>query len=228
MCGICGKVYLDTSRRADSAGIGRMRDTMVSRGPDAGGTHLDRHVGLGHRRLSIIDIETSTQPMPNEDGSVWIVFNGEIYNFAELRADLVARGYRFRTSGDTEVIVHLYEEFGAECVTRLRGMFAFAIWDARSETLFLARDRIGIKPLYYALDDEAFLFGSELKALLADEHLRSRLEIDPGAVHGYFSFLSVPDPECIYQGVKKLPAGHTLTFKSGRIEIKRYWDVTFS
>lgn len=228
MCGICGKLYLDTSRRADAGEIGRMRDTMVSRGPDAAGTHLDRFAGLGHRRLSIIDIEASVQPMSNKDGTIWIVFNGEIYNFRELREDLIARGHSFRTAGDTEVIVHLYEEFGSDCVSRLRGMFAFAIWDARSDTLFLARDRIGIKPLYYVLNDEAFLFGSELKALMADVRVRSTREIDIDAVHSYLSFLSVPDPSCIYQGVRKLPAGHTLTFKAGRVELHRYWDVTFT
>ena len=228
MCGICGKLYLDTSRRVDAGEIGRMRDTMVSRGPDAAGTHLDRFAGLGHRRLSIIDLEASVQPMSNQHGTVWIVFNGEIYNFRELREDLLAKGHHFRTAGDTEVILHLYEEFGSGCVTRLRGMFAFAIWDARSDTLFLARDRLGIKPLYYVLNDEAFLFGSELKALLADERVRSTREINVDAVHSYLSFLSVPDPECIYRGVKKLPSGHTLTLRGKRLELHRYWDVTFT
>ncbi len=227
MCGICGKVYLNTARRIEPGELAAMRDTMVSRGPDAGGIHLDRHAGLGHQRLSIIDLEASVQPMSNEDGTVWIVYNGEVYNFVELRQDLLARGHRFRTAGDTEVIVHLYEEFGQECVTRLRGMFAFAIWDSRSDTLFLARDRIGIKPLYYTLDDRAFLFASELKALLADEHFRATREIDLDAVHSYFSFLCVPDPVCIYRGVRKLPAGHTLTLRGGRAELRRYWDVTF-
>jgi asparagine synthase (glutamine-hydrolysing) len=204
-----------------------MRDTMMSRGPDAGGLHLDRHAGLGHRRLSIIDLAASVQPMSNEDGTVWIVFNGEIYNFMDLRKELLARGHRFRTDGDTETIVHAYEEFGEDCVTRLRGMFAFAIWDARKDTLFIARDRIGVKPLYYSLNDEAFLFGSELKALLADDHLWNSREIDLDALHSYLSFLSVPDPVCIYQGVHKLPAGHSLTLTAGRVSIRRYWDVTF-
>jgi asparagine synthase (glutamine-hydrolysing) len=227
MCGICGKVNLVPSRPVGRAEIEAMRDTMVTRGPDAGGVRVDRHAGLGHRRLSVIDLEASAQPMSNEDGSVWIVFNGEIYNFKELRKELVARGHRFRTSGDTEVIVHLYEEFGEECVTRLRGMFAFAIWDARSDTLLLARDRIGIKPLYYSLDQHAFLFGSELKALLADEHFRQSRQINLDAVHSYLSFLCVPDPVCIYEGVRKLPAGHTLTLRGGQMTLRRYWDVTF-
>jgi asparagine synthase (glutamine-hydrolysing) len=227
MCGICGKVNLDPSRPIHAEEIEVMRDTMVLRGPDAGGIHVDRYAGLGHRRLSIIDIEASVQPMSNEDGTVWISFNGEIYNFQELRKDLVSRGHRFRTSGDTEVIVHLYEEFGEDCVTRLRGMFAFAIWDSRSDTLLLARDRIGIKPLYYSLDNRALLFGSELKALLADEYFWENRQIDLDAVHGYLSFLCVPDPLCIYRGVRKLPAGHTLSFHRGRVTLKRYWDVTF-
>lgn len=227
MCGICGKIYVDTTRRIEPAEIVAMRDTMVTRGPDAGGIHIDRYAGIGHRRLSIIDLEASVQPMSNEDGTVWIVYNGEVYNFGELRKELLARGHRFRTAGDTEVIVHLYEEFGPNCVTRLRGMFAFAIWDVRTDTLFLARDRIGIKPLYYTLDDHAFLFGSELKALLADTHFRAHREIDLEAVHSYLSFLCVPDPLSIYRGVRKLPAGHTLTLRSGRAEVERYWDVTF-
>jgi asparagine synthase (glutamine-hydrolysing) len=227
MCGICGKVYVDPARRVTPAEIDAMRDTMISRGPDAAGTHVDRHAGLGHRRLSIIDLQGSAQPMSNEDGTVWISYNGEIYNFAELRRDLVAKGHQFRTAGDTEVIVHLYEEYGPDCVSRLRGMFAFAIWDARADTLFLARDRIGVKPLYYSLDDQAFVFGSELKALAADPHFRARREIDLEAVHSYLSFLCVPDPACIYHNARKLPAGHTLTLRGGRVELRRYWNVTF-
>lgn len=227
MCGICGKLYLDRDRRVSADEIDRMRDTMRSRGPTASGTHVDRHVGIGHRRLSIIDLEASVQPMGNGDGTVWIVFNGEIYNFAELRQDLIARGHRFNTSGDTEVILRLYEEYGADCVTWLRGMFAFAIWDARTETLFAARDRIGIKPLYYLLDRDMFLFGSELKALVADRDFAARRTIDLAAVHSYLTFLSVPDPVSIYEGVRKLPAGHTLTLRNGELNIARYWDVRF-
>jgi asparagine synthase (glutamine-hydrolysing) len=227
VCGICGKVYRDTARRVDGAEVKAMNDTMTSRGPDAGGLHLDRYAGLGHRRLSIIDLEASKQPMSNEDGKVWIVFNGEIYNFAELRNDLLARGHRFRTSGDTEVIIHLYEEYGVDCVTRLRGMFAFAIWDARTDTLLLARDRVGVKPLYYTLNDQSFLFGSELKALVADEHFRATRQIDEQAVHSYLSFLSVPDPISIYRGVRKLPAGHILTLTKGQVTLRRYWNVSF-
>jgi asparagine synthase (glutamine-hydrolysing) len=227
VCGICGKVNLNTARHVPAAEVEAMSDTMVSRGPDAGGVYLDRHAGLGHRRLSIIDLKASVQPMSNEDGTVWIVYNGEVYNFLELRKELIARGHQFRTAGDTEVIVHAYEEFGPDCVTRLRGMFAFAIWDARSDTLLLARDRIGVKPLYYALNDQAFLFGSELKALVADDHFRANRQIDAEAVHSYLSFLSVPDPLCIYRGVRKLPAGHTLTMRNGTVSVRRYWNVKF-
>ena len=227
MCGICGKVYLDVSRQVTAGEIVAMRDTMVQRGPDAGGLHLDRFVGLGHRRLSIIDLEASAQPMSSADGAVWIVYNGEVYNFADLRADLVARGHAFRTSGDTEVILRLYEEYGHDCVTRLRGMFAFAIWDSRTETLLLARDRLGVKPLYYARTQDALLFGSELKSLLADRQFRAGLEIEPEAVHAYLSFLCVPDPISIYRGVEKLPAGHILIVHRGRTELRRYWNVSF-
>ena len=227
MCGICGKIYMDTSIPVNGEEIVRMCNTMINRGPDAGGIYLDRHAGLGHRRLSIIDLQASVQPMSNENDTVWIVYNGEVYNFLELRHDLISRGHKFRTSGDTEVIIHLYEEFGQDCVTLMRGMFSFAIWDGRTDTLFLARDRIGIKPLYYTLDDKAFLFGSELKALLADRHFRNKREIDPDAVHSYLSFLCIPDPVCIYRNVKKLPAGHTLTLRDGRIQLRRYWNVMF-
>jgi asparagine synthase (glutamine-hydrolysing) len=227
MCGICGKIYLDPARRANPEEIAAMRDTMVVRGPDAGGVHLDRHAGLGHRRLSIIDLAASHQPMCNHDRSICISYNGEIYNFPQLRRELLGRGYQFKTAGDTEVILHLYEAFGEDCVRHLRGMFAFAIWDARSDTLFLARDRVGVKPLYYTLTDEAFLFGSELKALGADSCFSARKQVDLEAVHGYLSFLCVPDPVCIYRGVHKLPAGHTLTLRAGRVQLRRYWDISF-
>jgi asparagine synthase (glutamine-hydrolysing) len=227
VCAINGKVNLNTSRHVSAGEIVAMRDTMVSRGPDAAGLHLDRHAGLGHRRLSIIDLQASVQPMANEDGTVRIVFNGEIYNFQELRQELIARGHQFRTDGDTETIIHAYEEFGADCASRLRGMFAFAIWDARTDTLLLARDRIGVKPLYYTLNDQSFLFASELKGLLADEHVRATRDIDPEAVHSYLSFLAVPDPLCIYRNIRKVPAGHTITLRNGTISERRYWSVDY-
>ncbi len=200
-----------------------MAQTLVHRGPDGGGEHFDGALGFGMRRLSIIDLETGDQPLANEDGSVWIVFNGEIYNYRELAADLAARGHRFRTRSDTEVIVHLYEEEGERCVERLRGMFAFAVWDARQRTLLLARDRLGIKPLYYATTPRGFVFGSELKALLAGPWLGR--SVDPAAISAYLRFSYIPDPLTLLRGVAKLPPGHTLAVRDGRAaEPKRYWD----
>ncbi len=165
--------------------------------------------------------------MLNSDHRICITYNGEIYNFPELRRSLISRGHTFQTDGDTEVILKLYEQFGDDCVNHLRGMFAFAIWDARSDRLFLARDRIGVKPLYYTLTEDSFLFGSELKALLADDTFSSSRRINLSAVHSYLSLLSVPDPACIYERVYKLPAAHTLVFQNDKITVSRYWDVTF-
>src|SRR6185369_814876 len=175
MCGIAGIVSLDFRTRIDEGRLARMRDTLRHRGPDGEGLLVDGPVGLGHRRLAIIDVAGGHQPMANHDGSVWIVFNGEIYNHAALRAGLEARGYRYRTRSDTETILHLYEEEGERCVDRLRGMFAFAVWDRPRARLLLARDRLGIKPLYYALTDDELIFASEIKALLA-AGLRPRFE----------------------------------------------------
>lgn len=227
MCGICGKIYLDDHRRVTALEIEAMKETLNRRGPDEGGVHINGNVGLGHRRLSIIDIDGSHQPMGNDDGTVWIVYNGETYNFMELRKDLESRGHRFKTRGDTEVIVHLYEEYGPGCVERLCGMFAFAVWDSKRKTLLLARDRVGIKPLYYYLDDDVMLFGSELKAILADQAYSRNKEIDLFSLHHYFSFLCVPDPLSIFKGVMKLPPGHYLVLKDGEAEMVKYWDITF-
>lgn len=227
MCGIAGKLYLDASRHVSREEVDRMRDCLGRRGPDAAGTYVDRHVGLGHRRLSVIDLEESSQPMSTPDGRIWIVFNGEIYNYRELRAGLQAEGRRFRTSGDTEVILALYERYGEDCVAKLRGMFAFAIWDARTDRLLIARDRIGVKPLYYTTARGAFLFASELKSIVADPGFREVREIDLPAVNAYLSNLCFPDPVSVYRGVFKLPAGHTLTVHKGEVALRRYWDVTF-
>ncbi|RJQ53804.1 MAG: asparagine synthase (glutamine-hydrolyzing) [Nitrospiraceae bacterium] len=227
MCGICGKVYIDGERKVSGNEITGMRDVMIRRGPDDAGLFIKNNVGLGHRRLSIIDLEASHQPMSNEDGSIWIVFNGEIYSFKELRDELLKKGHVFKTKGDTEVIIHLYEEYGRDCVSMLRGMFAFAVWDSRDDSLFLARDRIGKKPLHYYHDNKVFLFGSEIKSILADEYYNSKKEMDMHALHSYFSFLCVPDPLTMFKGIRKLPAGHTLTLKRGRADINKYWDVNF-
>jgi asparagine synthase (glutamine-hydrolysing) len=225
MCGIFGMCG-DQAGGPESVGVLRaMGQALVHRGPDEGGIHTAPGVGLGMRRLSIIDLKTGHQPIANEDGSVWVVLNGEIYNYRELTADLLTRGHRFATASDTETLVHLYEEHGADCVRHLRGMFAFALWDARRHTLLLARDRLGIKPLYYAQTPRGFDFGSELKALITSPWVRRR--VDPSALAAYLRFGYVPDPLSILEGVAKLPPGHALVVKDGRAgDAQRYWEPT--
>src|SRR5258706_7652906 len=212
MCGIAG-IFDGSGRRALDRGlIERMNSSLRHRGPDADGLHLEPGLALAHRRLSIIDLSTGQQPLYNEDGTVAVVFNGEIYNFQELVKELAACGHTFRTRSDTEVIVHGWEQWGASCVTRFRGMFAFALWDRNRETLFLARDRLGVKPLYYAqLSDGTLLFGSELKSLLAHGGLAR--EIDPCAVEEYFALGYVAEPRTIFRQTKKLPPAHTLVIR---------------
>ncbi len=229
MCGLVGIVDLAGRGEIDRALLGRMNDSQAHRGPDGNGLFTAPGIGLGHRRLSIIDRAGGAQPLFNEDRSVVVVYNGEIYNFQELSRTLEARGHVFRTHCDTEVIVHAWEEWGADCVTRFRGMFAFALWDAGAETLLLARDRLGIKPLYYArLADGTLGFGSELKSLMV--HPALRRVIDASAVEDYFAYGYVPDPKSIYRDVKKLPPGHVLELRRGMAMAapRRYWDVTFS
>jgi asparagine synthase (glutamine-hydrolysing) len=229
MCGITGIFDTRAARPIPHLVLHRMNESQTHRGPDEGSLHLEPGVGLGHRRLSIIDVATGQQPLFNEDQSVVIVFNGEIYNFQELIPELQALGHRFRTKSDTEVIVHAWEAWGADCVQRLRGMFAFALWDRNRQTFFMARDRLGVKPMYYAvLDDGLLLFGSELKSLMAHGGLRR--EIDPCAVEEYFAFGYVPEPRTIFKQARKLPPGHTLLVHRGRVvpEPTRYWDVRFS
>ena len=225
MCGIFGVFNIDPSRPVDLQALRRMGQVLAHRGPDGGGLHTDGALGIGMRRLSIIDLKTGNQPLANEDGSIWVVFNGELYNYRQLTAELLARGHRFSTTSDTEVLVHLYEEHGEACVDRLRGMFAFAIWDHSRRTLFLARDRLGIKPLYYAGTSTGFVFGSELKAV-AQSPWTSR-GVDQRAVAAYLQYGYVPDPLSIVQGVAKLAPGHTLTVREGRAGVPRpYWDAT--
>src|SRR5215813_9430383 len=224
MCGIVGIFDTRGKREIPRALVARMNETQHHRGPDEGGFHLEPGIGLGHRRLSIIDLATGQQPLYNGDGSVCVVFNGEIYNFQSLIPELTSLGYKFRTRSDTEVIVHAWEAWGEECVKRFRGMFAFALWDRNREALFLARDRLGVKPLYYALlADGTLLFGSELKSLLACGRIDRRL--DSHATLDYMTLGYVPEPRSIFSGVRKLSAGHTLSIRRGAElpEPRRYW-----
>lgn len=222
MCGIAGVVG-KPGDAIDAADVHRMCQTIIHRGPDDEGIYARGPVGLGMRRLSIIDLAGGKQPIHNEDRTVWVVFNGEIYNFPELRRDLEGRGHQFYTHSDTEVIVHLYEEMGADCVKKLRGMFAIALYDEKQHSLLLARDRLGKKPLHYALHQGRLLFGSEIKTILA---LRPELaEVDHEGLLQYFYFGYIPDPHTAFQPIRKLPAGHLMEFRDGEIKIRQYWDV---
>lgn len=229
MCGITGIFDTTDSREISRDLLHRMNETQFHRGPDEGGLHLEPGVGMGHRRLSIIDLSTGQQPLFNEDHSVVVVFNGEIYNFQELVPELQALGHVFRTHSDTEVIVHAWEAWGEKCVDRFRGMFAFALWDRNRQTFFLVRDRFGVKPLYYAwLEDGTLIFGSELKSLM--QHPGLPREMDPFAVEEYFAYGYVPEPRTIFKRVHKLPPGFTLTQKRGdaRAMPRQYWDMPFT
>ena len=225
MCGIAGKLNLNGAA-VDRALLSAMLESIRHRGPDGDGLYLKRNIALGHRRLAIIDLNTGQQPLANEDDTVWITFNGEIYNYHELRADLLARGHRFRTQSDTEVIVHLYEEYGSECVQKLRGMFAFAIWDERQQALFIARDRVGIKPLYYRSTKDSVIFASEIKAILADPEAKA--EIAPALIDRFLTFDYNPGAETLFQGIRKLPPGCHMTVKDGKVSIRQYWDLQFA
>jgi asparagine synthase (glutamine-hydrolysing) len=241
MCGIAG--ILDINSTPEKGLIQRMCRIMTHRGPDGEGYHIRGPVALGHRRLSIIDLTGGKQPMSNEDGTVWITFNGEIYNFQELRDDLIAKGHRFATRSDTEAIVHAYEEYGERCVERLRGMFAFAVWDSRAGKLFIARDRLGKKPVYYCHNGGRFLFASEIKAILQDEGVKR--ELDPKALADYLTYHYIPFPETIFKGIKKLEPGHVMTVELVEssqqvkpaqpakpsqltLSVEKYWDITYS
>ena len=224
MCGIAGIVKLDPREAVDEARLKNMRDVLRHRGPDGEGLWIDGPVGLGHRRLSIVDVAGGQQPMTNEDGSVWITFNGEIYNHAALRPGLEARGHRYRTRSDTETILHLYEEEGERCVERLQGMFAFAIWDRARARLLLARDRLGIKPLYYALTDQELLFGSEIKALLAAS--ASRPVFNRAILPEFLATRYVAGEETFFAGIRKLLPGRTLTWSADSgLAVRRYWQL---
>lgn len=223
MCGIAGIVSSERGAVVDRHSIQAMCEQIVHRGPDDEGVYARGGVGLGMRRLSIIDVKGGHQPIHNEDETVWVVFNGEIYNFLELRAELESRGHHFYTNTDTEVIVHLYEELGARCLTRLRGMFAIAIYDETERKLLLARDRLGIKPLHYAIHKGHLLFGSEIKSILAAvPELR---EIDPAGILQYVNCGYISDPGTAFKHISKLPPGHSLEFANGKATIQQYWDL---
>lgn len=223
MCGICGKINLN-NKNVTLNELRVMTDTLIHRGPDGEGFYINKKkdVGLGHRRLSIIDLSTGSQPMSNEDKSIWIVFNGEIYNFEELKEDLVKKGHIFKSKSDTEVIIHAYEEYREKCVKFLNGMFAFSIWDENKQKLFMARDRLGKKPLFYAKTKNSFIFASEIKALLTNKEINKKINLE--ALNIYLATGYILAPFSIIEGINKLPAAAALTFKNGKMKIKEYWD----
>ncbi|MFQ5657196.1 MAG: asparagine synthase (glutamine-hydrolyzing) [Candidatus Methylomirabilales bacterium] len=226
MCGITGILEFNPDRAVDRRDVQRMCRVIAHRGPDDEGLYLKGNVGMGVRRLSIIDLSTGHQPIRNEDGTLWIVYNGEVYNYREIRSTLTASGHRFSTATDTEVIIHLYEEDGPEAVHRLNGMFVFAIWDERKKELFLARDRLGVKPLYYAVWQDRFLFASEVKAFFQIPGFPRELDLQ--SFHNFLSFRYVPAPATMFKGISKLPPGHTLTVSGGQVRIQEYWDLRFA
>lgn len=226
MCGICGVVSFEPDDALDNKIIKQMTDSLRHRGPDDEGYYQDTQAALGMRRLSIIDLLTGQQPIANETEKVWVVYNGEIYNFRQLRAELEQRGHVFKTNTDTEIIVHAYEEYGEACVRHFNGMFALAVWDAPNRRLFLARDRVGIKPLYYWVNGNKIVFGSELKALVQHPDVPRR--VDPAALDLFLSLEYIPAPRTIYAGICKLLPGHTLVFEPGKLKLSQYWDVPYS
>jgi len=227
MCGIVGKYNFQTNEPVSESLIKAMCDKIVYRGPDDGGVYTDGNIGLGHRRLSILDLsELGHQPMSSPDANIWITFNGEIYNFQPLRQDLISKGYSFKSNCDTEVIIALYQEYGKACLKYLRGMFAFAIWDKKNSSLFLARDRIGKKPLFYYHDGKTFIFASEIKAILEDPLVKREIAYE--ALCDYFKYLYVPDPKTIYKNIFKLEPGYCMTCSKSGIRKEEYWDVSFA
>lgn len=225
MCGICGEVGNRYGYSVDALLINHMTDSLTHRGPDDEGYYVHEMVGLGQRRLSVIDLQTGHQPISNEDGTVWIVLNGEIYNFKILREELLRAGHTFKTASDTEVIVHLYEENGADCIKKLRGMFAFALWDDKKKLLMLGRDRLGKKPLFYAHHDESLLFASEIKALFCDNRIQRKL--NPSSLHDFLSFKFIPQQEDLFKGIFKLPPASYLLVQEGKIKSFCYWNLEY-
>lgn len=229
MCGITGKIFLEPGRKMETSELRQMTDSISHRGPDDEGFFTSGPVGFGFRRLSIIDLSHGRQPICNEDGTVWIVFNGEIYNYQELQSDLKSRGHVFKTQSDTETIVHLYEQYGTDCVNYLRGMFGFAIWDEKKQQLFCARDRFGIKPLYYYFDDQQFVFGSEIKTILRAQNVNN--DLSTAGLYSYFAFNYISSDLSIFKHIKKLQPAHWLLLSlkdNHAIKIERYWDIRFT
>src|SRR5437660_8129085 len=225
MCGIAGSARSDGAP-VDRELIERMNEAIRHRGPDDDGFYFSDGVGLAMRRLAIIDLKSGHQPIHNQDRTAWIVFNGEIYNYRELRAQLEKLGHEFYTDSDTEAIIHAYDQYGTDCPKYLRGMFAFAIWDERTKSLFLARDRVGKKPLLYAQINGQLVFGSEFSALL--KHPGVSRDVDFEAIHYYLSYICVPAPLTAYRAIRKLEPGHSLLWRNGEIKIERYWQLDFS
>src|SRR5439155_16956299 len=225
MCGICGIVNFKASEPVDRSLVERMNLAQAHRGPDDDGYFIDNNVGLGHRRLSIIDVSGGKQPIFNEDGSIVVVFNGEIYNFAELTTNLIAHGHQFKTRSDTETIVHAYEQYGDECMQDFRGMFAFALWDRRRKRLLLVRDRLGIKPVYYYAGRDFFVFASEIKALL--QHPGVPREVDHQALDLYLAIRYVAGPKTMFKNIFKLQPGHWMTVDEGGMTFGKYWDFQY-
>ncbi len=236
MCGICGKISLNGAISEDL--IRRMCGVLAHRGPDDEGIYVrlktpvadqrpQTKVGLGHRRLSIIDLSPAGhQPMSNEDGTIWIVLNGEVYNFLEIKEALIKKGHRFKSNSDTEVVLHLYEDKGENCLNDLRGPFAFAIWDAKKERLFIARDRIGKKPLYYGYKNQTLTFASEIKAILQDQDVAT--EVNRLAITDYLTYGYTPTPDTMFKNIMKLPPAHFMIYEKGNIRIEKYWELDFS
>ncbi len=229
MCGITGKIYFDKNRSVTLNELKKMTDIIEHRGPDDEGHYINNNVGLGFRRLSIIDLKTGHQPLANSEETIWLTFNGEIYNFKELRTDLERKGYKFKTNTDTEVIVYLYQEYGEKCVNYLRGMFAFVIWDNRKKQLFGARDRFGIKPFNYYIDNEKFVWGSEMKSIMVSNDIKKDISID--SLDYYFAYGYSKRNQSIFKQIKKLQPGHSFVikpFEKDKLEIKQYWEVQFN
>ncbi len=223
MCGICGIYNFDKSRPVSETVLHSMMDSIRHRGPDDSGLHSEEFIGLGHRRLSIIDVQGGKQPMCNENKTVWVTYNGEIYNYRELKEQLAKTGHQFKTDCDTEVIVHAFEEYGTDCIQRFNGMFAFALWDSNNDVLFLARDRLGIKPLYYTVSGGDFIFASEIKALL--QHPLIQAEVDINSIPEYLFCTSLLDANTMFKNIHSLPAGHKLVLEKKTTRVSQYWDV---